>query len=337
MKIFFFTTVFSPSVGGIERIVEMLCTEFVEMGHEVQLATLTPGSGSFSFPVVRRPKFSDFLSLLQWCDVHIQANVSIKYAWPLLVVPSRFIFQHNNAYQRDDGSRSLSDIVKVIIASKTWGIANSRYTASKTGATYVILNAFDDKTFKVTKPWQQRERDLVFLGRLVSQKGCDILLQALAQLQNQGLHPTLTVIGDGPERSRLEAMSVELNLDQQVHFTGTVQGQVLADLLNCHRFIVVPSRCEESFGIVALEGMACGCVPIISKRGGLVEAINGHGFAFPNGDSSALASVLAECLRKPEDAHQRLVGVESHLARCSLRRVAEQYIEIFQKRIEKSS
>jgi hypothetical protein len=79
MKIFFFSTVFSPSVGGIERMTETLCGEFVDMGHEVRLATLTPGNGNFPYPVIRKPGVWEFLRLLQWCDIHIQANVSLKY------------------------------------------------------------------------------------------------------------------------------------------------------------------------------------------------------------------------------------------------------------------
>jgi len=334
MKIFFFTSVFAPSVGGIEKLVEILCAEFVAMGHEVQLATLTPGNDSFPYTVIRSPKFNQFLSLLKWCDIHIQANISLKYSLSIIFDYSKFIFQHNNVYQRDDGRQRVLDKLKTWLAFRTYGIANSHYTATRTGAAHVVLNAFDDNTFKITTPWQERDRDLVFLGRLVSQKGCDTLLQALGQLRSQGITPSLTVIGDGPDRGMLEALSAELNLDQHIHFTGTMQGEALADMLNHHHFMVVPSRYEEPFGIVALEGLACGCVPIVSERGGLVDAISGHGFTFPNGDPFALAKVLSECLLRPEDAQQRLIGVESHLARCRARNVAEHYIDIFSQRIE---
>lgn len=333
MKIFFFTTVFPPSVGGIERLTEMLCSKFALMGHEVQLATLSLGNGSFPYPVIRRPNFAQFLSLLRWCDIHIQANVSLKYAWPIVVGSSKFIYQHNNVYQQDDGTQRPIDKFKTLLAFRTYGIANSHYTAARTGAAHVVLNAYDDATFTLTTSWVERDRDLVFLGRLVSQKGCDTLLQALSQLRSQGMSPTLTVIGDGPDRAMLEKMSAELNLDQKIRFTGTMQGQALADLLNCHRFMVVPSRYEEPFGIVALEGLACGCVPIVSERGGLVDAINGHGFTFPNGDPFALANVLTQCLQMPDVAQQCLVGAELHLARCRARSVAEQYINIFSQRI----
>jgi glycogen(starch) synthase len=171
LKIFFFTTVFSPSVGGIERLAETLCAEFVALGHEVRLATMTPGESVYPYPVVRRPDMRDFLRLLRWCDVHVQANVSLKFAWPRILSCGRFIYQHNNAYQRDDGSRGLLDLAKIALARTSCGIANSRYTAGRTGAVNVVLNAYQDNVFRVTRSWKERDRDLVFLGRLVSQKG----------------------------------------------------------------------------------------------------------------------------------------------------------------------
>ena len=333
MKIFFFSTVFAPSVGGIERMTEILCAEFVSIGHEVQLATLTPGNGNFPYPVIRSPGFADFLGLLQWCDVHIQANVSLKYAWVRLIAPAKLIFKHGNAYVKDDGNRGYLDRLKVSIARHTWGIANSHYTADRTGANHVVFNAYDEAVFCNLIPWGQRDRDLVFLGRLVSQKGCDTLLQSLAQLHAQGIRPNLTIVGDGFDRPMLEKMSNELGLGEQIRFTGTLQGQPLADLLNRHRIMVVPSRYEEPFGIVALEGLACGCVPVVSERGGLVDAISGHGYTFPNGDATALTQILAEILEAPDVALARLDNVQIHLDLCSSNSVAKQYLEIFQQKI----
>jgi len=218
------------------------------------------------------------------------------------------------------------------MSSKTHGIANSHYTARRTGARHVVLNAYDEIVFREVRPWKEREKELVFLGRLVSQKGCDILLKAMGRLNKRGLTPQLTIIGDGPERNNLESLSESLGLSHQVSFAGQAQGENLAAILNEHQMIVVPSSYEEAFGIVALEGMACGCVPIVSERGGLVDAIAGHGFAFPNGDDEALAEVLARALEAPEEAWARLEGVERQLKRCTARNVAKQYIKIFREK-----
>ncbi len=329
MKIFFFSTVFAPSVGGIERQTETLCTQFTELGHEVRLATLTPGDGAFPFEVIRRPGLRQFLDLLRWCDVHVQANVSLKYAAARVAAPRKTIYQHNNVYQHDDGMLTVPDRLKQLVSRTSRGVSVSTYVARKTGCPTVIMNAYDDAVFTASKPWDQRAHDIAFLGRLVSQKGCDTLLQALVRLGARGLRPLVSIIGDGADRAQLAAFVEGAGLAGQVRFAGVLTGDRLAATLNDHRFLAVPSRCEEGFGIVALEGLACGCVPIVSRRGGLVDAIGPHGFTFENGDDRALAEVLEATLSRPDAAVAKLANVQDHLAARTARRVAEQYLDVF--------
>ena len=259
----------------------------------------------------------------------MQANVSLRYSWSWLAAPRKIIYQHNSAYEREDGVRRRIDFIKTFLARMTPGIANSRYTASATGAKYVVFNAYDDALFRNMRSWQSRDRDIVFVGRLVSQKGCDTLLHALDRLRRHGLTPSLTIIGDGEDREKLGALVNDLSLQKRVQFLGIKRGDELARLLNRHRIIAVPSNCEEPFGIVALEGLACGCLPVVSVRGGLVDAIGIHGYTFTNGDSASLADRLAEVLGDLDAAHTRLQGSEVHLSRYKARDVAKRYLDIF--------
>lgn len=336
MKIFFYSTVFSPSVGGIESLAETLCRQFVALGHDVKVATETPGEAEMPFGVMRQPGQMRMRELLAWCDVHLQANVSLRAAWVWLAAPGKIYYQHNNVYQRDDGSKRPVDWLKTAIARFTPGIANSAYTAARTGAQHVILNAYDDSTFGPMPRWADKDRSLVFLGRLVSQKGCDTLIEALSSLAECGKRPDLTVIGDGPDRAALERQAEQGGVAKQVRFLGRMTGQALAAELCRYRVMVVPSRYEEPFGIVALEGLASGCVLIVSERGGLVDAIGEHGMTFPNGDADALADRLKQVLGNMEAARLRLSGIETHLARCSARAVAERYIEVFERNLGQS-
>jgi len=129
---------------------------------------------------------------------------------------------------------------------------------------------------------------------------------------------------------KLKTMVRKLGLAGGVCFTGALPSERIAEELNRHRFLVVPSLWEEPFGIVALEGLACSCMPIVSRRGGLPEAIGPHGYTFENGDATDLARVLAHVLAHPEQARARLEGVEHHLARHTARRVAEGHVRVFE-------
>ena len=301
------------------------------MGHEVRLATLTPGEGHFPYPVLRNPSFSTLLKLVRWSDVHLQTSVALKHILPRLLFPNKTVFRHPTTYRHDDGRRGFTDKLKALIAAQSWGIANSPYTAQQTKASHMVLNAYDDALFTATTPWPDRTGDVVFLGRLVSQKGCDTLINALGHLRKVGITPVLTVIGGGPEEGALRIQVTTLNLDAQVRFAGPLQGNALARELDNHRIIVVPSRYEEPFGIAALEGLACGCLPIVSEGGGLVDAIGGHGLVFPNGDAKALAHQLARALSDPALASALLTDRVDHLIKCSARTVAERYIDIFEE------
>ena len=93
--------------------------------------------------------------------------------------------------------------------------------------------------------------------------------------------------------------------------------------------MIVPSRYEEPFGVVALEGLACGCLPIVAERGGLVDAIGPHGLTFPNGDHSALANRLHDVLVRPVVAAGLLQGSPAHLQEFRAETVAKRYLAVF--------
>jgi glycosyltransferase involved in cell wall biosynthesis len=164
------------------------------------------------------------------------------------------------------------------------------------------------------------------VGRLVSDKGADLLLQALHLLKPDQLYPSLTIVGDGPERPRLEELCTRLRLGKQVHFAGEQVGPALVQLLNQHRLLIVPSRWQEPFGLVALEGIACGCVVIGSSGGGLSEAIGPCGLTFPNNQVVGLVSILRDLLRNPAKLERYRSQAALHLQSHSRRIVAQRYL-----------
>jgi len=331
MKLLVYSPAFLPLIGGLEINVAQFAAEMVRLGCEVVVVTETPGQDSdeFPHPVIRRPGVRNFLRWTRWCDLYYQANISLRGLWPLLFVRRPWAVSHHSWYRRGDGRIAWQDRLKrfllrfaAVSISVSQGIAIDLETPS-----IVIPNPYRDRLFRIL-PDEPRERDLVFLGRLVSDKGVDVLLEALGQLAGRGLRPSLTIIGDGPEAPPLREQVARLGLGDQVEFLGIRTGEELVRWLNRHRILVVPSRYDEPFGIVALEGIACGCAVLGSRGGGLPEAIGPCGRTFRNGDAEHLAAVLAEMLADPEQQATFQAQAPRHLAEHAAERIARLYFEV---------
>src|SRR5262245_16988057 len=133
-----------------------------------------------------------------------------------------------------------------------------------------------------------------FIGRLVPQKGLDSLLQALA-LQ-RGLKWRLTIVGDGPERERLEALATELRLAARVRWTGGLPSDQVANLWPDLDVLVMPSQASERWreanGQVLMEAMANEVAVLGTDSGVIPELIGDAGIVVPDGEVTLLADAL---------------------------------------------
>jgi glycosyltransferase involved in cell wall biosynthesis len=332
MKILIYSPAFYPSIGGLEMMASILAHEFVNQGHDVKLVCQTDTSDSIQFPfeVHRRISPYQLLKLARWCDVYFQANISLKGIWPLLIKSKPFAVSHNGWYCRPDGRVGWQDRLKQLVARASCNISVSRAVADHLSSQSVVIpNAYRDEIFHLI-PEVPREKDLVFLGRLVSDKGADLLLDALAKLKDQNLFPNLSLIGSGPEEKNLYQQAERLGINNQIKFVGLKTGLELTRMLNEHRIMVVPSRWQEPFGIVALEGIACGCVVVGSVGGGLRDAIGNCGVTFPNGDAEGLTKALAGLLGSDEKLAEHRSYADAHLLRHRKEQIGKSYLAVLQ-------
>lgn len=178
----------------------------------------------------------------------------------------------------------------------------------------VIANGVDTTRFSPTNNWPDDGGYILFVGRLVEQKGVEHLLRAFHCILPAYPEVRLCIVGDGEQhRDYLHHLAANLNIS--VDFRGWLKGDDLVNAYQDARIIVVPSL-YEPFGMTALEGMACQR-PVVASRVGGLEAIITHGtnglLAQP-GDYLDLSQRLATLLADSELRNR--IGIQARVTAC---------------------
>lgn len=216
-----------------------------------------------------------------------------------------------STFVRRGGSRSAAK-----------NIAPSHHVASRQGLprTTVIAHGVQppsNATEAASELPAAGRNSFAYLGRLVLEKGVSVLLDALRLLRAEGRDLRVLLIGDGPERQRLEKQIAASHLESCVRVTGFLSGAALQNELSDVGTVVIPTIMEETAGLAALEQMACGRLVIASAVGGLKEIVEGTGLTFASGDPSALARTMSRVLDEP--------GLASSLAAVARQRVLQSF------------
>ncbi|MFC2030282.1 glycosyltransferase [Chloroflexota bacterium] len=188
-------------------------------------------------------------------------------------------------------------------------------------------------------------RVVLFVGRIEPLKGIDTLLRAMALLKSDlpQWQDELSVIiiggaqGTGSERvqaelARLESLRAELGIEELVTFQGAKDQDTLVYYYSAAEMVVMPSH-YESFGMVALEAMACGTPVVASKVGGLAFSVQDGqtGYHVPERDAEALAARIRLLLSDSDLRH----GLGQQAARWARRYawpvIADQIVDLYQQ------
>jgi glycosyltransferase involved in cell wall biosynthesis len=333
LKILFLTHKFFPDIGGIEANSEILAGEFANAGHRVRLMTWSVDTTGKKFPfeIIRNPGKRTLFRQHAWADIVFENNPCLQMSWPAVffrrpsvIALHTWIGNMNKAWQ------DRAKLFWFKRASKIIAVSEALRKACWPAAT-VIGNPYNEDIFKIM-PGIHKTREFVFLGRLVSDKGADLAIKVIHLLKekNPSSSFSLTIIGEGQEKKSLENLATNLKIRDRIYFTGSLKGLELARTLNQHRFVLVPSLWEEPFGMVALEGMACGCLPIVSDGGGLPEAIGKAGLSFHRGDVNDLFVRIKEILNHPDLEHQLLEAAAEHLAGHKAKVISRKYLEVIE-------
>jgi glycosyltransferase involved in cell wall biosynthesis len=150
---------------------------------------------------------------------------------------------------------------------------------------------------------------ILFVGRLVERKGVAHVIEAVALLKDPSVR--LVIVGDGPERRRLEDAALCLGIADRVEFRGKIPATELQEAYAGARAFVLPSVFDsrgdtEGLGVVALEAMNHGTPVVASRIGGIPDVVEDGvtGLLVPPGDATALAAALRRVLDEPDLARR---------------------------------
>lgn len=214
----------------------------------------------------------------------------------------------------------LKSVLKYLHVLTAVSDSGAEYAASLTDLPITIIpNGIDLKKYQhVHKaPKADGEKSILFIGRLEKRKGVKHLLEAYALLVQEKPEVKLIIVGDGPERERLELIVEDLKLNN-VDFLGHVSEELKLELLAGADLFCSPALFGESFGIVLLEAMATGTVSVAGSNSGYIDVMQGLG---------------AVSLVNPEDTKEFARRLELLLYEEELRKLwqkwAQQYVKQF--------
>ncbi len=175
-----------------------------------------------------------------------------------------------------------------------------------------------------------------YAGRLVPEKGVDVLLRAVAQLPDSA---RVHIVGSGPERNHLQRLAAQMGLRDRAPIDPLIPSMEMPGYFAQLDCLVLPSRTrpnwKEQFGRVLIEAMACGVPVIGSTCGELPNVIGYAGLTFPEGDADALAARLRELMTKPElRASLAAKGRARVLAQYTQKNIAEQTVGVYRSMLE---
>ena len=356
---------FPPEVGGLESHVYFLCRGLVERGHHVDVVTSLSRPGLAPAELVdgvhvwrtRLParntagwalhafaSMPRFGSLARSADVlHAQ---DIAAVLPCMVaqraahgVPFVTTY-HTSHFLRRAESPFWRPIFRRFIEAADHNLAASgeiaRVGEALAPGTEVeaLTNGVDTSLFRPVRPSLEPPPEgrtrLIVPRRLFEKNGVEHLIRALPSILDR-VDAEAVVIGDGPERPRLETLARQLGVADRVLFLGARPHPDMPGLLSSGSLAVFPSLMEAT-SVAALEAMACGLPVAASRVGGLPEIVDGTvGALFEPADPDALADTVVQLVLGGQLVPLGAAARRRVVERWSNDRLVERHLDIYER------
>lgn len=253
-----------------------------------------------------------------------------QLAHSLVDVPFSFTAHAKDLYAKGPAAEVLARRLSEASFAVTVCEANRRHLRELLGPAFaervrLLYNGVDLERLTPAPPVSGRAPiDVLCVARLVEKKGLDLLLRAVAQLRDRGLEPRCELVGEGPERGRLERLRAELDLEEAVTLSGCLPHEEVVARMRRAAVVTLPCRVagngdRDALPTVLIEAMACGLPVVSAPVGGVAEIVEHRrtGLLVPPDNPWALAAALGELLRQPR--------LRRRLGAAGRRRAAERF------------
>ena len=352
---------FPPEVGGLESHVYYLCRGLVKKGcrvsvvtslskpglptHEVMEGidvwrTWLPARNSLGWTMHGGGSTPRLTRIARHADViHAQAFQSVlpgvvaKRAHRISLVST----WHTSHFLKRAGSPFWKPIFRRLLAWSDFNLAASAEIAEVAEgiapgvSVEALTNGVETDVFRRCEPSlpAATRRRIIVPRRLFEKNGVEFFLRALPLIA-ESVDVEAVIVGDGPERQKLEGLAESLALAGRVQFLGARRHDEMPGLLSSAELAVFPSLMEAT-SVAALESMACELPVAASEVGGLPEIVDSDvGALFEAANPTALAAAVTSLLER-EDL--RALGLEARsrvVARWSNARLVDRHLEVYQ-------
>jgi len=268
-----------------------------------------------AIPVIQKNGEPDIIHAHDWLVAFAARALKHAYRLPLVVTIHATEFGRHNGLHTP--LQNYISNVEWWLTFEAWRvIVCSRYMENELKYIFqlphdkirIIHNGVDPANYEVRAAKVTRdlyaapdEKIVFYIGRLVREKGVQVLLRAAPKILAGHPRTKFVIGGRGPYEEELKRLAASLGLAQSVYFTGYVDNEVRNDLYAWADVAVFPSL-YEPFGIVALEAMAAKTPVVVSDTGGLSEIVEHEvdGLKVPVDAPDALANAVLRLLCNPD-------------------------------------
>jgi glycosyltransferase involved in cell wall biosynthesis len=200
------------------------------------------------------------------------------------------------AYVHNSMDIYRKNISMFLFASEFMAKKTEEFWGEETFKWDMLKNPFESKKYQLSTEYEDY---CLYFGRLIDEKGVDVLIKAMSHIPQC----KLKIVGNGPDEDALKKLVKELGINS-IEFCGPKWGEELDSILKKSRFVVVPSLWHENFPYVILQSFAFGKAVIGSNRGGIPELVSAgeHGYIYEATDDIELSEKIKMLWESPEIA-----------------------------------